>query len=140
MNLLHSESPSRFNDHGLLILRVAIGFSIMYGHGLGKMTRLLGGEEIQFADPYGFGPALSLGLAAFAEVICAALLMLGLLTRIALIPLVIVVTTALFTVHIEQSFGQQERPILFGCAFIALFLTGPGRFSLDALLAKRRGQ
>ena len=135
MSLFQTES--RLHDHGLLILRVAFGLCIMFGHGLGKVTRLFSGGEIEFADPFGFGPAVSLGLAAFAEVICASLLILGLLTRAALIPLLVVVATALFAVHIDQPFGQQERPLLFACAFIALLLTGPGRFSLDALIWKR---
>ncbi len=133
MNLLRIELPSRLHDYGLLVFRLAFGFCILNGHGLRKLGRLFGSEEIQFADPFGFGAAASLGLATFAEVICAILLMLGLFTRLALIPLIIVVSTAFFTVHFDQTFGQQETVILFGCAFIALLLTGPGRFSLDAL-------
>jgi len=137
MNALQIEHSARFHDYGLLVLRLGFGFSILYGHGLGKLNRLLGSEEIQFADPFGFGPGSSLVLAAFAEVVCAALLMLGLFTRIALVPLTIVVLTAFFSVHLSQTFGQQEKALLFGCAFIALFLTGPGRFSLDAVLRKK---
>lgn len=138
MNLLRIESPARFYDYGLLVLRLVFGFCIMYGHGYPKLTRLLGSDEIQFADPFGLGPALSLGLATFAEVACAILLMLGLVTRVALIPLVIVVTTAFFSVHLDDPFRRQEIVILFAGAFIALFLMGPGRLSVDALLFKKR--
>lgn len=137
MNLFRIEPPARFYDYGLLVLRLTFGFCIMYGHGYSKLTRLLGSEEIRFADPYGLGPVVSLGLATFAEVICAILLMLGLFTRIALIPLTVVVTTAFFAVHINDPFGQQEKVILFAGAFIALFLMGPGRLSLDAVFTKR---
>lgn len=138
MNPLKIELPPRFQDYGLLILRLAFGFSIMYGHGLGKIGRLFGPDEIKFADPFGLGPALSLGLVVFAEVICALLLMAGLFTRAALIPLFITVATAFFAVHFEQEFGQQEKVLLFGFAFITLFLTGPGRLSLDAFLQKNQ--
>ncbi len=131
MNLLRIELPRRFYDFGLLILRLAFGFSIIYGHGYGKLIRLFGPDEIKFGDPFGLGPVASLALAAFAEVLCALLVMAGLFTRAALIPLMITMATAFFTVHLNDPFGQQEKVILFGFAFIALFLTGPGRFSLD---------
>ncbi|WOK08448.1 DoxX family protein [Imperialibacter roseus] len=134
MNLLRFELPSRFHDYGLLVLRLAFGFSLMYGHGWGKMMRLFGPDEIKFADPFGFGPAFTLSFAVFAEVICAILVMAGLFTRTALIPPFITVATAFFTVHFSQEFSQQEKVILFAFAFLALFFTGPGKISLDGYL------
>ena len=138
MNLLRLELSPRFQDFGLLILRLAFGFSMIYGHGFGKLTRLFGTEEIRFADPFGLGPAASLALAVFAEVLCSLLIMLGLLTRAALIPLIITMATAFFTAHFDDAYGQQEKVILFGFAFLALFFTGPGRFSLDAQMQKNK--
>lgn len=138
MNIPLIQLPPRFHDFGLLIFRVVIGFSMIYGHGLGKLTRLFGPEEIQFADPFGLGPAVSLGLVVFAEVICALLIMAGLLTRAASIPLIITMATAFFTAHLDDEFGQQEKAILYGVAFITLLLTGPGRFSLDTYLHKHK--
>ena len=138
MNFLRIELPPRFHDYGLLIIRLALGFFLLYGHGWGKLTRLFGSEEIQFADPFGLGPAVSLGLAVFAEFFCALLLMAGLFTRAALIPLIFTMATAFFTVHLTDEFGQQEKALLYGFAFIGLFLTGPGRLSLDAQWQKNK--
>ncbi|HLT07898.1 MAG TPA: DoxX family protein [Cyclobacteriaceae bacterium] len=129
--------PPAAQDVGLLILRVFFGFCMIYGHGWGKLTRLLGAEEIRFADPFGLGPAFSLGLAAFAEVFCAFLVMLGLFTRIATIPLIVTMVTAFFVAHLNDPFGQQEKVILFGAAYLALFFTGAGKYSIDAQLGKR---
>ena len=56
---------------GLLTLRMAVG-GMMLTHGWPKLGRLLQTPD-QFANPLGLGPELSLGLAVFAEVICAAL-------------------------------------------------------------------
>lgn len=136
MNLLRLELPPRFVDYGLLVLRLAFGFSMIYGHGWGKLTRLFGSEEIQFADPFGLGPAVSLSLAVFAEFFCSLLLMAGLFTRAALLPLIFTMATAFFTVHLNDEFGQQEKAILYGFAFVSLFLTGPGRLSMDAPMQK----
>jgi putative oxidoreductase len=54
--------------------------------------------------------------------------MIGLSTRAALIPLIFTMATAFFAVHLDDPFGQQEKAILFGFAFITLFFTGPGRY------------
>jgi putative oxidoreductase len=132
MNLLRIDLPSRYHDYGLLILRLVFGFSMIYGHGFGKLMRLFGAEEISFADPFGLGPVVSLVLVVFAEVICSLLVMAGLFTRAAVIPLIFTMATAFFAAHFDDPFGRQEKVILFGFAFLCLFFTGPGRFSLDA--------
>jgi putative oxidoreductase len=139
-NFLRIELPGRFQDLGLLVLRLAFGFAMVYGHGWGKIGRLFGADEVRFADPFGLGPAFSLGLAIFAEVICALLVMAGLFTRAALVPLIITMATAFFAVHLNDPFGQQEKAILFGFAFIALFLTGPGKFSLDGMMKRQKSK
>jgi putative oxidoreductase len=77
-------------------------------------------------------------LAIFAEVVCAFLIMIGLSTRAALIPLIFTMATAFFAVHLEDPFGQQKKAILF--AFIALLFSGPGRYSLDAMQIRREGK
>jgi len=138
MSLLRIELPAHFYHYGLLLLRLAFGFSMIYGHGWGKLIRLFGSEEIKFADPFGLGPVVSLALAAFAEAICSLLVMAGLFTRAAVIPLIITMATAFFTVHLNDDFGRQEKVLLFGFAFLALFFTGPGRISLDAYLERKK--
>ena len=50
----------------VLVLRITLA-AFMITHGGPKLSRLLDGGEIQFADPLGLGPALSLGLVVFAE-------------------------------------------------------------------------
>jgi putative oxidoreductase len=130
MSFLNIKLPQAAQDAGLLILRLVLGFCMIYGHGWGKFGRLFGSEEIKFADP-------SLGLAAFAEVICALLVMLGLFTRAAAVPLIITMVTAFFVAHFDDPFGQQEKVILFAGAYLALFFTGAGRYSVDAQLEKR---
>lgn len=124
-------------DVGLLVLRVGVGL-LLAGHGLGKVMDLLGGKT-DFADPIGIGPVPSLALAAFAEFVCALLVVAGLLTRWAAVPAVITMLVAAFIVHWSEPFDQKEHPLLFAIPFLALVFTGAGRYSLDALLARRRG-
>jgi len=132
MKQLKLELPERFHHYGLLILRISFGLCMIYGHGWGKFTRLFGADEIKFADPFGLGPVASLAMAAFAEVICSLLVITGFYTRLATIPLIFTMLTAFFVSHFDDPFGQQEKVILFGFAFLAIFFTGPGKYSLDS--------
>ncbi len=86
---------------------------------------------MQFGDPLGIGPAASLHLSAFAEFICAILIILGLLTRLASIPLIINMAVAALIVHSADDFGTKEMSLLYLGIFLTLFFTGPGKYSAD---------
>ena len=123
-------------DFGLLLLRVTFGL-LMMGHGLGKVQDLIAGKTA-FADPIGIGEAPSLALAAFAEFLCALAVVVGFKTRWAALPVAITMLVAAFIVHGGDGWDQQEFPLLYASAFLALVFTGGGRHSLDAWLKKRR--
>ncbi len=127
---------TRSTDIALLLIRLVFGFSMLYGHGWGKLERLFSGEPIDFSDPFGLGPVVSLALVVFAEALCSALLMLGWFTRWALLPLIVTMLVAIFYAHFGDPFGRWEKALLFLSVFISLLLTGPGWFSLDARYRK----
>lgn len=124
-------------DTGLLLLRVATGSLMLFGHGLSKLLNFSERAGV-FADPLGVGPALSLSLAVFAEVFCALAIILGFMTRFAAVPLVITMVVIAFIVHDGDPWGKKEFALLYAVPFLTLFLTGPGRFSLDHTLFYNR--
>lgn len=128
------------NDIGLLLLRVVVGLVLLYGHGYGKLSVLFSGQEIKFMDPIGIGAVPSFYLAAFAEGICAILLVLGLFSRFAALILSInFLVIFIFHAFIaNDGFDVLELRFLFLVFFISLTLLGPGRLSLDYLLYNKK--
>ena len=122
---------------GLLVLRLAVG-AMMLTHGWPKLEKLLSAPD-KFPDPIGVGPEISLVLAVFAEVPCAVLVALGLFTRWAALPLLVTMAVAAFIVHGDDPFNKQEMALLYGSGTLAIMLTGPGAFSIDAWRSNRRG-
>ena len=122
----------------MLILRVVFGLVLIYGHGFGKLSVIFSGQEIQFMDPFGIGADLSYHLAAFAEGICALLLIFGLFSRLASLVLAInfMVIFIFHAFMAGDGFPILELRFLYLSGFIALVFTGPGRISLDHLLFK----
>ena len=48
----------------------------------------------------------------------------------------VTMAVAAFMIHAADPFAKQEKALVFLIAFVALLLTGPGRYSLDAKLGK----
>lgn len=124
---------------GLLVLRLGAGLAMM-SHGYGKLT---GFEKTaaHFAgkDYLGLGLSGSMeaGLIVFAEFFCSLAVVLGLLTRAAVIPLIVGMLVAAFVAHSGQGFDKQEKAILYLVMFGTLFFTGPGRLALDHWIEPR---
>ena len=123
-------------DLVLLLLRLCFGGLMAINHGWSKFQKLLAGGPYEWADPLGMGPALSLGLASFAEFICAILLVLGLFTRLAALPLIVTMFVAAFIVHWSDGFKEMEHAILFLIPYVCIAIAGPGWYSFDAQFRK----
>lgn len=120
----------------LLFLRIAVSI-LMLTHGMGKFEKLMAGGPIQFGDPLGIGAPASLALAVFSEILCSFLLIIGLGTRLATIPLVITMIIAAFIVHSADPFVKQELPLLYLAIYLSLMVTGAGRYSVDQIIYKK---
>jgi putative oxidoreductase len=117
------------------LLRVAAGSLMLMNHGLDKLMHFAA-KSGRFADPFNIGSTTSLSLTVFAEFFCAAFIVLGLFTRLAVIPLIIAMSVALFYAHKGQVFGDGESATLYLACFSAILLLGPGKASLDNFIGK----
>lgn len=122
-------------DVAVFLLRIGTA-CLMLTHGIPKLMRILEGN-FGFADPIGIGPTASLFLVTFAEAICAFFVLIGLWTRLALIPLIINMIVVVFIAHGEDSFSTKEKGVFYLLTFMVLFFTGGGKFSLDGALNRK---
>lgn len=129
---------SKYSDNSitfsLLLLRLSMG-GLMIPHGYKKLMNFAA-KSSTFADPFHIGGPLSMSLTIFAEFFCAGLILIGLMTRLATIPLIIAMSVALFYSHNGEMFGEGEKAALFLAGYIALLFTGPGKLSTDKLIGK----
>jgi putative oxidoreductase len=120
----------------LLLLRVGFGGMMLAGHGLRNVMNVR--EISSFPDPLGLGSFLSLMLAIFAQFFCAVLLMLGIGTRLAAIPLVIAMLIKLAVAQSSEPWAMKELTAAYLVAFVTILVAGGGGFSLDRFLWRRR--
>lgn len=144
----------------VLLIRVLVGW-VFLSEGLQKFI---------YADDVGAGRFARIGIPSpevlgpfvgAVEILCGTLVLLGLLTRLAVIPLLITMSVAFISTKVPILIGQDWGPFAvrklsyygvwgmlhesrtdFSMVLGSLFLliVGAGRWSLDAMLSSSRGQ
>lgn len=114
-------------DAGLFFLRLAGSFMLAYVHGWPKVVNYAY-ELTVIEDPFGFGPHFSLWCALIAEVICPILIVAGVATRLACLPVIAVLLVSMFVVHPAWTIAQGQFGWLLLIIFVAIALCGPGRW------------
>ncbi len=135
----------KYRDVGLLLLRIGIGLMYMVTHGgpkllggpplWGKVGGAMGYLGIHFAPTFwGF-------MAMFSEFFGAFLFLLGLFFRPACFLLLATMFVASFQ-HLAKGDGLSiaSHAIELGIVFLAMIFIGPGRFSLEALLIRKKAK
>jgi len=133
---------------GLLLIRGIVGY-VMFHHGAAKLFTQkigwLGGGGMQGFIPHvpdlgipGVSQETLAYAAALAEFGGGILLMLGLATRLAAIPVAVTMGVAVFKVHwgTFSGPGGMEFPLTLMLVALGLVFTGPGKFAVDALFRR----
>src|SRR5258706_4129470 len=123
-------------DLGILLLRLIFGGLFIY-IGWGKIEHYHQYLPM-FKDYTGLGVKTSYNLVIFAEFFCGILVTIGLLTRLAVIPLFISMIVVFFIALKGKGVDDKQFPLLLLILTLVIFLFGAGKYSADALLFKRR--
>lgn len=119
-----------------LLVRLFVGYFFAESgwgkvHGLDAMTA----RFTEWGIPF---PAFNAALSGWTELVCGLLVLIGLFTRLASVPMVINMVVAVVAVKLQKvtglsDFVELDEP-LYALSFLWLFFSGPGRVSLDHLL------
>ena len=120
------------NSIALLLLRIVFCGSMIFGHGLGKLNKVLDGN-FNFSDPIGIGETPTLFLAVFSEFIAPIFILLGIKSRIFSFFPAATMFVAAFIVHLDDPFNRMEKSLLFLAVFIFFMIVGSGKYSVDKL-------
>jgi putative oxidoreductase len=131
-------SPSsRQLSIGLAVLRVAVA-AVFINHGRQKLFVYgfagVTGAFTQMGVPF---PGVTGPLIGLLEFFGGIALVMGFLTRLLAAGFVLDMLGAILLVQLNKGFSGYEFEFLLLGSSLALFLTGPARFSVDALLAGR---
>jgi putative oxidoreductase len=127
---------------GLLIARLTLGL-LMAAHGSQKLFGWFGGHGLTatagFFDSIGFRPGrLFAATASITEVLSGVLVTLGFLGPVGPALMIAVMIVAAVSMHWKNGLFAAangiEVPLLYAMGAAALLFTGPGSFSLDAIL------
>jgi len=116
-------------DAALLFLRVTASVLVLLVHGLPKALHVASQLDA-IEDPLHLGKALTLAFAIFAEVVCPLLMIAGIATRLAALPIMMVSAIALGLVHREWTLDQGQFAWMLLILFGTIVIGGAGRYRI----------
>lgn len=131
--ILHSDVGSSFNNVSLLAFRILLGFELFRVHGL-KKIRLENGKKEVIPNPLGLPTKLNALVASFADLVVPFLIILGLGTRLAVLPTIGVTAIGYFVVHRRDSLELRDVPYMYTLSLLLILALGAGTYSLDYYL------
>lgn len=132
--LLYSDVGSGLNNWALLVFRVLLAVELFRVHGLRKFRPQPGEAPEVVPNPLGLPAALNQLVATFADTVVPALVVLGVGTRLAVLPTIGVTAIGYFVVHRHDSAAVRDVPYVYTICFLLLLILGPGTRSVDYYL------
>ena len=123
----------------LLFLRIMIGWTFFLT-GKGKLVNF--DRTTHFFESLKIpAPAFHAGLVGSLEMVGGILLLIGLCSRLISVPLLFSMIVAFLTADREAFASLSDftsaAPFVYLCVTLVMIAFGPGKFSLDALIARR---
>lgn len=131
--LLYSDAGSTFNNIALLIFRILLALELFRVHGM-KKFRLENGQREQVPNPLGLPDKLNGLVATFSDTVVPFLIILGVGTRLFILPTIGVTAVGYFVVHRNDSPEVRDVPYMYTLSLLFVLALGAGTFSIDHYL------
>ena len=119
-----------FFDIVILSFRILLSVQMIYAHGLKKIG--IGVEEAeQIPNPLYLPELINSFFAIAANIFFPLLVILGLFTRLAILPILAVTLTGYFILHLHDPALVKDAPFMYSLSYLLLLYLGSGRYSLD---------
>jgi putative oxidoreductase len=137
LRLITDVYPSPPSFHlSLLIFRVAACVELIVAHGLKKIG--VGIEKAEMIpNPLHLPEGLNSVFAIAGNLFFPLLIIVGFLTRLAILPILAITLTGYFLVHWQDPVLVRDTPYIYSIIYLLLLVLGPGKYSVDYLIHKR---
>lgn len=131
--LLYSDLGSPLSNWAMLAFRVLLAIELFRVHGM-KKFRGNGGKPEIVPNPLGLPQAINNLIATLSDTVVPVLVILGVFTRLAVLPTIGITAVGYFVVHKNDPLEVRDVPYVYTICFLLLLATGPGSISLDRYL------
>jgi putative oxidoreductase len=128
--ILYTDVGTEINNAALLGYRMLIALELFRVHGM-KKFRVENGQREQVPNPLGLPEKLNGLVATFSDTVVPFLLMIGIGTRLILLPTIAVTSIGYFVVHRKDSLEVRDVPYMYSISLIFIWILGAGRYSVD---------
>ena len=132
-HLLYSDAGSDINNIALFVYRILLALELFRVHGM-KKFRLENGQREHVPNPLHLPDKLNIIVATFSDTVVPFLVMLGIGTRLVILPAIGVMSIGYFIVHAKASNEVRDVPYMYTLSFLLLLVLGAGTYSLDNYL------
>lgn len=134
--MLSSDLGSDLNNIALLFFRVLLAWELFRVHGL-KKFRVRDGQREQVPNPLHLPERLNRSVATLSDTVAPFLIMLGVATRLVVLPVIGVTAIGYFVVHRRDSPEVRDVPYIYTLSMLLLLALGAGAFSIDQILSTK---
>lgn len=131
--ILYSDLGTSFNNAAFLLFRVLLAIELFRVHGM-KKFRVENGQREHVPNPLHLPEKLNGLVATFSDTVVPLLIILGIGTRLVVLPAIGVTAVGYFVVHRKDSLEIRDVPYMYTLSLLLILALGAGKYSLDYYL------
>lgn len=120
----------------LFIFRIALSLELIIAHGLKKLGVGVAEAE-QIPNPLNLPEAFNNLFADAANLVFPVFVIIGLFTRVAVLPILAVTLTGYFILHWNDALLIKDTPFMYSLCYLFLLFVGSGKYSIDNYVGKK---